>query len=41
MFNNIKKKYKGDKYKKFFSYFTKTWLGNKIPNTLWNFNDLL
>ncbi len=41
MFNNIKKKYKSEKYKKFFSYFTKTWLGNKIPNTLWNFNDLL
>ena len=37
----LRKNTKGDKYKKFFSYFTKTWLGNKIPNTLWNFNDLL
>ena len=41
MFNNIKKIYKSKKYEKFFKYFSNTWLGNRIPKTLWNYNDLL
>jgi hypothetical protein len=41
MFNNKKKKYKAEKYKKIFNYFSKTWLGNKIPFILGNYNNIL
>ena len=35
------KTYKENKYKKFFNYFNKTWLGKTIPKKLWNFSDIL
>ena len=40
-FKSLKKKYKGDNYKKFFDYFNKTWLGSRYPVKLWNFNDII
>ena len=41
LYGQIKKKYKADKYKKFFNYFTRNWMGNKMPKVLWNYHDLL
>ena len=40
-FNKIKRKYKENKYKKFFNYFNKTWLGKSLPKCIWNFSDLI
>lgn len=36
MYKSIQKYYKSEKYIKFFAYFTRTWMGNRIPKTLWN-----
>lgn len=33
------KKYCSFKYKKFFEYFNSTWLGNRYPKKIWNYND--
>ena len=41
LFNKIKRKFKAEKYKKFFVYFSRNWLGNRIPKSLWNYHDLL
>lgn len=37
----IVKKYKDKKCKNFFNYFAKTWLGNRFPKSLWNYNDVV
>lgn len=40
-FYNIKKKFKENKYKSFFSYFKRIRLGTSIPKVLWNYSNLL
>ena len=39
--DKIKRKFKETKYKNFFQYFYRTWMGVKIPKSLWNFSDIL
>ena len=42
IFENYRDFYdKSEKYKKFFSYFSRAWMGNKIPKSLWNYHELL
>ena len=40
-YKQLKKVYHKDKYKNFFNYFSRTWMGNKYPKNLWNYNDLI
>ena len=40
-YNQLKRKYKENKYKKFFEYFSKNWLGGKYPKNLWNYYDII
>ena len=40
-FKNLKKVYKSNIYKDFFIYFNKTWMGNRYPKSLWNYNDII
>ena len=40
-YNCITKKFKDNKYKSFFNYFKRTWLGTSIPKILWNYSNLL
>ena len=40
-YKKIVKTYKENKYKNFFNYSKKTWLGKTIPKKLWNFSDIL
>ena len=41
MYKSIQKNYKSKKYKKFLAYFTRTWMGNRMPKTLWKYIDIL
>jgi len=40
-YDKIKNKFKESKFKPFFKYFTRTWMGSKIPKSLLNFSDIL
>lgn len=40
-YKEIKKKYKENKFKNFFNYFNNTWMGNRYPINLWNYNDII
>ena len=40
-YKNLKKVYKSNIYKDFFLYFSKTWMGNRYPKSLWNYNDIM
>ena len=40
-YKDLKKHYKDNKYKKFFNYFSRTWLGNRYPKIIWNYNNIL
>ena len=37
LYKQLKNIYKENKYKSFFNYFSRAWLGQKYPNNLWNF----
>ena len=40
-YKQLKKIYNKEKYKDFFIYFSRTWMGKKYPKILWNFNDII
>ena len=40
-FKNLKKVYKSNIYKDFFIYFSKTWMGDRYPKSLWIYNDII
>ena len=41
LYNKITHNYSENKYKKFFNYFNKTWLGSKYPSKIWNYYDII
>ena len=40
LYNKIRKKFKENKYKQFFTYFN-SWLGKAIPKIIWKFSELI
>ena len=40
-YKKFTKKYKEEKFKNFFSYFRRNWMGERIPIRIWNFYDII
>ena len=40
-FKKIKKTYENNKFKKFFSYSNRIWLGSRYRKKLWNYHDII
>ena len=40
-YKKLTKKYKEEKFKRFFSYFKRNWMGERIPIRIWNFYDII
>ena len=40
-FIELKNEFRNNKYKNFFNYFSRTWLGKRYPSKIWNYNDIV
>ena len=40
-YKKIKNKFNNAKYKNFFNYFERNWMGSKYPVNIWNFSELI